>query len=198
MFCKNCGNEIPEGSKVCPACGTTVESMASDFANTSGQTYNAAGQEVSNTYVGDSFNGNNQSYIGAVPLKTDRSLLIYILLSLVTCGIYSLFFIHSLAKDVNVACAGDGKETAGLLKLILLSIITCGIYGVYWYYSLGDRLHENGPRYGVNITETGTTILLWILIGLLFACAGSFVAMYFIIKNTNAICESYNRMNGIA
>ena len=54
MFCKNCGNEIPEGSKVCPACGTTVESMASDFANTSGQTYNAAGQEVSNTYVGDS------------------------------------------------------------------------------------------------------------------------------------------------
>ena len=174
------------------------QTFTSDFANTSGQTYNAAGQEVSNTYVGDSFNGNNQSYIGAVPLKTDRSLLIYILLSLVTCGIYSLFFIHSLAKDVNVACAGDGKETAGLLKLILLSIVTCGIYGVYWYYSLGDRLHENGPRYGVNITETGTTILLWILIGLLFACAGSFVAMYFIIKNTNAICESYNRMNGIA
>lgn len=199
MFCKNCGNEIPEGSKMCPSCGTPVDSLASDLVNAAEQTFNSAEQEVSNAFndVRDSFNGNNQSYMGATPLKTDRSLLIYILLSIVTCGIYSLYFIYSLAKDVNIACAGDGKETAGLVKLVLLSIVTCGIYGIYWYYALGDRLHENAPRYGLTITETGTTMLLWILVGMIFGGVGTYVAMYFIIKNTNSICSEYNHMNGM-
>ena len=34
-------------------------------------------------------------------IRTDRSIAIYILLSIVTCGIYSMYFIHSLAKDIN-------------------------------------------------------------------------------------------------
>ena len=89
-----------------------------------------------------------------------------------------------------MTASGAGGDAGGVHGegALELAVVAVGAYGI----------HENGPRYGVNITETGTTILLWILIGLLFACAGSFVAMYFIIKNTNAICESYNRMNGIA
>ena len=53
-------------------------------------------------------------------VKTDRSLLIYILLTIVTFGIYGLIFIHELAKDVNEMCREDGKTTQGLLMLILL------------------------------------------------------------------------------
>ena len=73
-------------------------------------------------------------------LKADRSLIAYILLNFLTCGIYSWYFIYALARDVNAACAGDGRSTAGLLKLILLSFITCGFYSLYWYYALGNRL----------------------------------------------------------
>ncbi|MDP2426181.1 MAG: DUF4234 domain-containing protein, partial [bacterium] len=47
-------------------------------------------------------------------LKEDRSLLLLIILSIITFGIYNLFFIHGLAKDTNIACAEDGKKTAGL------------------------------------------------------------------------------------
>ena len=35
------------------------------------------------------------------PLKTDRSLVSYILLSIITCGIYSYYFIYKMAYDVN-------------------------------------------------------------------------------------------------
>lgn len=80
---------------------------------------------------------------------------------------------------------------------MLLSIVTCGFYGFYWYYSLGNRLAENAPRYGMNFQENGTTVLLWYLVGA-FACGiGPFVAMYIIIKNTNALCGAYNYQNGI-
>ena len=63
-------------------------------------------------------------------LNTDRGLLKLILLSFITCGIYELIFIHSLAADVNEACREDGKHTTGLLGLLLLSLITCGIYSL--------------------------------------------------------------------
>lgn len=130
-------------------------------------------------------------------LKTDRSLLMYILLNIVTCGIYSYFFFYALARDVNVACEGDGKHTAGLLKFILLSIVTCGIYSWVWYYSLGNRLAFNAPRYGMNFQENGTTILLWMLFGVLLCGIGPFIAWNIIIKNTNMICGAYNHAHNM-
>ena len=120
----------------------------------------------------------------------------YILLTFITCGIYSYYFIYSVARDVNVACEGDGKSTGGLLKFMILSIITCGIYGWIWQYSLGNRLAANAPRYGMNFQENGTTVLLWDLFGLFLCGIGPFIAMNIIIKNTNSICMAYNRSKG--
>lgn len=127
------------------------------------------------------------------PLKTDRSLVAYILLNIVTCGIYGYYFLYTLARDVNTVCEGDGERTPGLLPFILLSIVTCGFYALYWYYCVANRLAANGPRYGLNIQENGTTILLWYLLGLLLCGIGPYVAMFFLIKNTNRICDAYNR-----
>lgn len=130
-------------------------------------------------------------------LKTDRSLLMYILLTLVTCGIYGWYFIYALARDVNAACAGDGRNTAGLIKLILLNLITCGIYSWIWYYGLGNRLAFNAPRYGMNFQENGTTILLWMILGSFLCGIGPFIALHIIIKNMNMLCGAYNHAHGM-
>ena len=212
MFCKNCGSEIPEGTKFCPKCGTdnsTVEDKMNDAVNAANNVFNQAEQQLDNAvdgvkaqFNGNNGNFNNNAYAGApataMPLKTDRSLLMFILLSIITCGIYSYVFIYQLAKDVNVACAGDGQETAGLVKFILLTWITCGIYAWIWYYKLGDRLANNAPRYGMMFQENGTTVLLWMLFGALVCGIGPFIAWNIIIKNTNAICQAYNQQNGLA
>ncbi|MBR4831007.1 MAG: DUF4234 domain-containing protein [Butyrivibrio sp.] len=199
MFCTNCGQEIPEGSKVCPNCGKEVESLEQQITDTAKNVFSSAEQEVVGAVndVKDTFNG-NAPFTGGAPLKTDRSLLIVILLSLVTCGIYAYYFIYTLARDVNIACEGDGEETPGLLPFILLSMVTCGIYALYWYYKLGNRLANNAERYGMRFEENGTTVLLWGLIGSLLCGVGAYVALYIIIKNTNAICSAYNRANGYA
>lgn len=128
-------------------------------------------------------------------LKTDRSLVVFILLNIVTCGIYSLWFIHALARDVNIACEGDGKKTSGLLALILLSFITCGIYGFIWYYSLGNRLAINAVKYNMHFQENGTTVLMWQLFGVLLCGIGPFIAMHIIIKNSNSLFAAYNNNN---
>ena len=127
------------------------------------------------------------------PLKTDRSLVLYILLGFLTCGIYQLYVFYTIMRDVNVACDGDGRHTPGLLEFILFGILTCGIYDLYWFYSVGNRLADNAPRYGLHFQENGTTILLWMLIGSLLCFIGSYVGIYFLLNNVNAICSAYNQ-----
>ena len=125
-------------------------------------------------------------------LDENRGLVKYILLTLVTCGIYSYWYLYKLAEDANIICAGDGKSTPGLVQFILLSIVTCGIYAWFWYYNLGNRLQAAGPKYGLNIQENGTTLLLWYILGACLCGIGPYVAMYILMKNMNQLAHAYN------
>lgn len=121
-----------------------------------------------------------------------RTLLSYILFSIITCGIYSIYFWYCFTEDINRVCEGDGQDSPNYIIVILLSIVTCGIYMWYWYYKQGNRLQVAAPRYGLNFNENGTTILLWMLFGALICGIGPFIAYYILIKNMNAISDNYN------
>lgn len=173
-------------------------------SHTKGQTANAGARKAGASSAGASeANGDFNQYYQATtqggqdrytgPLKTDRSLALYILLGLLTCGIYQLYVLYTIMRDVNVACEGDGKHTPGLLEFIVFGILTCGIYDLYWFYCIGNRLAASAPRYGLTFQENGTSLLLWMLIGSLLCFIGSYVGIYFLIRNTNAICEAYNQ-----
>lgn len=134
--------------------------------------------------------------MGYGPIKADRSLIGWLLLSLVTCGIYSFYFLYCLARDVNTLCQDDGDYTPGLAEFILLSVVTCGFYAYYWYYKIGNRLQANAPRYGLVFQENGTTVLLWQIFGALLCGLGPIFAMNIIINNTNAMATAYNTRLG--
>ena len=125
-------------------------------------------------------------------LKSNRSTLEWFLLSLITCGIYNLFFVYDLVKDVNIICASDNDETPGLLQLIIFGFLTCGIYSFWWYYKLGNRLQNNASKYNLNFDENGTTVLLWMIFGSVLCGIGSIIAMHIIISNTNKLATEFN------
>ncbi len=155
--------------------------------------YNANPNGGSQSYSGYGPNGGGQF---SSPKKTDRSLVVLILLNLVTCGIYNYIFIYDLSNDMNDICQGDGEKTGGLLAFILLGFLTCGIYQLVWYYKICNRMAANAPRYGVYIKENGSTFLLWYLLGSLLCYVGSYIAVHVMIKNANTLCMAYNRANG--
>ena len=127
-------------------------------------------------------------------VKTDRSLLVYILLTLVTCGIYSLIFVHELANDVNEMCKDDGKITQGLLMYILLTLVTCGFYSIYWWYSVADRIGSAASRRGLHhLNFNGSTYLLWFLVGALICGIGSLVALHKLFDACNQVGNQYNQ-----
>ena len=126
-------------------------------------------------------------------LKTERSLILYILLSIATFGLYGYYFIYSVAKDVNVVCKDDEEKTPGLIIYLLLSFLTLGIYSLYWEYKVGNRIQKNAVKYDITIVENGSSILLWRVFGLLICGIGTFIGTNILIKNTNAICSAYNK-----
>lgn len=201
MFCPKCGKQVDDNAKFCPSCGEPlsmgkkVQNAADDVFNRAEQGIGSAINDVRDT-INNSQNYNNPNYGAGQKVKDDRDLLVFILLSIITCGIYGYFFVYQLARDMNIVCAGDGEKTPGLAEFIILSIITCGIYSWYWYFKLGNRIAANGPRYGITFQENGTSILVWLLIGNLFCGIGTYIAMYFLIKNSNAMFREYNRQNG--
>lgn len=120
-----------------------------------------------------------------------RNFWLYILLSIVTCGIYSIYFWYVFTEDINRICEGDGQESPNYIIVLLLSIVTCSIYMFYWYYKQAERLYAAAPRYGVSVTETGSTILLWMIVGSFVCGIGQYVGQYFMINNMNKFAERY-------
>lgn len=118
-----------------------------------------------------------------------RNFGIFLLLGFVTCGIYSIYAMWMIIKDINTVCEEDAKKSPNLLVVLLLSCVTFGIYGIYWYYAQGKRLYEIAPRYGCDVKENGMNYVLWML---LIPWIGGLVATCKIFKNLNMLGNAYN------
>ena len=93
-----------------------------------------------------------------------RNFVTILILDLVTCGIYGLYYMYTVTQDMNTMVGNDGHHIEPSVA-VLLNVVTCGLYGWYWYYKLGNRLANNAGRYGLQFIENGTTVLLWMLFG---------------------------------
>lgn len=124
-------------------------------------------------------------------MKTNRGMIKLILLSAITFGIYSLFFWHKYAEDMNIVCQGDGKHTRGILARIIFSTITFGIYELVWMYNVGERISANAHKRGIHCNVSGGSILLWYILGS-FIFIGPFVALHKMIHGLNDLCYAYN------
>jgi len=93
-----------------------------------------------------------------------RNVAVCILLSIVTCGIYGLYWFVVLTDDINQE-SGDVDATSGGMAL-LLTIVTCGIYGWYWAYKMGERVDTIKNRAGVPSSNSGIIYIVLQVFGL--------------------------------
>lgn len=93
-----------------------------------------------------------------------RNIGVCILLSIVTCGIYGLYWFVVLTDDANIL-DGEVHHTSGGTAL-LLSIVTCNIYGLYWMYKQGEKLDNAKTKRGIPASNSGIVYLLLGVFGL--------------------------------
>ena len=126
-------------------------------------------------------------------LKTNRGLLKYILLSIITLGIYSIVFYYCVAEDVNaIASRYDGKKTMNYaLLFFIFSWLTCGIGVLVWNHRISNRIGNELRRRNFDYTFGAGTYWGWGILGS-FIIVGPFIYMYKLCASMNKLAESYN------
>lgn len=94
-------------------------------------------------------------------MKQPRNVGLCIVLSIITCGIYAIYWMYCIHNDVQEVSGVTMGTSAGMV--IVLDIITCGIYGIYWNYKMGQAL-DNAK--GVPGGNSGILYLVLALLGL--------------------------------
>ena len=128
-------------------------------------------------------------------LKTNRSLLKLILLSIITLGIYGLVVMSGVGEAINIAASRyDGKKTMHYcLLFFIIAPITLGIGEIVWYHKISNRIGNELKRRNINYSISASTFWLWCVVGSLIL-VGPFIYTHKLLKATNLICEDYNKV----
>lgn len=95
-----------------------------------------------------------------------RNVALYFILSMVTCGLFGLYWFCTLNDDTNKV-SGHPEAMNGVLAF-LLSIVTCGIYFLVWSYNMGTRIDEAKAKRGMPGGSSGALYLVLAVLGLGF------------------------------
>ena len=117
--CPACGEALVEGAEFCDYCGEKLP-----------------GESGKAEEAGDS------SYRNPAPVPRDEAVVSIgtgVFLTILTCGIYSLFW---QARQFRVLNAWLGRREYSFWSWFGLCLITCGIYGIYSEYQMANSILE--------------------------------------------------------
>ncbi|MCP3914141.1 MAG: DUF4234 domain-containing protein [bacterium] len=80
-----------------------------------------------------------------------------IILTVITCGIYGLFWNY---KQMEVLNAWLGRREYDFVTWLVLSIITCGIFAVYYEYKMAKGINEVQEKNGFHVNNDLALICL--------------------------------------
>lgn len=92
----------------------------------------------------------------------ERNLATCIILTIVTCGIYGIYWFYSMLKELYIL--NGEPDNAG--TDILLTIVTCGIYSYYLLYQAGKRIDSIHRRFGLAPKDDSVIYLILSIFGL--------------------------------
>ena len=92
-----------------------------------------------------------------------RNIVLCILLTIITCGLYGIYWFISMTDDV--ARANNNPDFSGG-KSFLFTIITCGIYFFYWSYKVGKEMCEARQKVGMPANDNSVIYIILSIFGL--------------------------------
>lgn len=145
---------------------------------------------------GSKFGGIQSGPAPAGQLKTNRGLLKFILLSIITFGIYGIVVMSSISNDINtIAGRYDGKKTMHYcLVVFVFSWLTIGIVPIVWCHKISNRIGSELARRGINYKFDAGTFWGWGILGS-FIVVGPFIYCHKLLNSMNLLAAHYN-ING--
>ena len=93
-----------------------------------------------------------------------RDVAISILLTIITCGFYGIYWFIKLNDDINTLADDRVAPSGGMA--FLFTLITCEIYSYFWMYKMGEKLDNISARKGMSTQHRGILYLVLHFFGL--------------------------------
>lgn len=132
------------------------------------------------------------NFVPAYQMKTNRGMLKYFLLGIITLGIYPAVVMSHLTSDINIiASRYDGRKTMHYCAIVLFAAITLGIAPLVWIHRLCKRMGNELSRRGIDYKFGAGTFWGWGFFGSLII-VGPFIYIHKLMKAMNKLCANYN------
>lgn len=97
----------------------------------------------------------------------EKSIGLCVVLSLVTCGIYGIYWLYTIARDLNDLCESQNQEKGADPGLVVvLSIVTCGIYSLYYLWKAGKMVASLTRSNGQHPSDDSIVLMVLALLQL--------------------------------
>ena len=126
-------------------------------------------------------------------LSTSHGLLKFILLNILTLGIYGIVEMSVISSDINtIASRYDGKKTMHYcLLFFIVAGLTLGIGAIVWYHRLSARIGKELARRGISYSFGAGSYWGWNTLGCLIV-VGPLVYMHKLFKSMDLLSAHYN------
>ena len=94
----------------------------------------------------------------------ERNPVVSVILSIITCGIYQLYWYCTVNDDIDAISENPNKRNG--VVVILLTLVTCGIYGFYWWYQNGQLMEQANEKKGIKGNSNAILYLILAIFGL--------------------------------
>lgn len=118
----------------------------------------------------------------------NRNLAMYIVLTIVTCGLFGIYWFIVVTDDVK-SIVNDNQTPSGGVAF-LLTLVTCGIYGFFWAYKMGEKIDYMKSMQGMPSGNSSILFLILEIFGL------QIVNLALIQDTVNKFVDMNNRPNG--
>ena len=149
------------------------------------------GQNMSENSTNVNVTINNSAPVSQ--LRTNRGLAKFIILSILTLGIYALVVFAHISEETNVVCSRyDGQKTMNYWLLVfIVGPLTLGIGYLVWHHKLCARIGSELTRRGLDCKFSAGDYWGWNILGTLII-VGPFIFCYKLFKAMNTLNADFN------
>ena len=155
-------------------------------------TAESRGGKMANYYQYDYEAQRKEKEYKPIKLKTNRQMWKQMLFSILTLGLYAIFFFIPFSFDIDkVSSRHDGEKTMNYLWAHILAIFTFSIVVDIWHFHIASRVENALSVREINYDFGTKDFWLWFILGS-FVLIGPFIYFHKLCTAMNLLCEDYN------
>jgi len=171
MLCSKCDTRCDPNARFCGVCGEPSAQASQQHTQHNAPTTGPMGYGSAD---GSAYNG------APVPfdLLEKKSIAVCIILSIVTFGIYSIYWLYTFVKKIKLL---NGEEPNCVGEVLLNLFIP--FYFLYWVYTRSNKLYHAASGQHINVDDFAVVNLILSIFGF------SIVAYALIQHNLNTVAS---------